>query len=371
MLLQYNFQNSRAGQAKVNVIYTRSQTLSKITIINGTRFRINYPYNFTKSLTSNVLVVQKIKFGNNQKNSNPMASTNSNVISTENPNTNKNDRGLNVRKVLVSSLSKERNKNHFQNFLKKKVVDSENSPINNNENLKNKLIINNLHVQDDFDNSKRNLNSKASEIVHENENRNINNLVSPIMNMPIQITKSKVLPSIHHKNSNSNSTSTVKNLNNHAGHSNTNTNNLTSSNEKLYRNFNNIPNNLSSPANRVKLSLLKRIKNNSNNLSNRNSVNGISVNLNASGKNYELNTNNLVSEKKEENFISNLEVDNNNSISSPSNENNKAYLKSEASPNHKRIVDKTSVNNQQINNNSNKPYLVFFINSNILYFLII
>ena len=71
MLLQYNLNNPKIGQTNVNVIYSKNHTLSKVTIINGTRFRINYPYNITNNLSSNVMVVQKVKFADQMKNNSP------------------------------------------------------------------------------------------------------------------------------------------------------------------------------------------------------------------------------------------------------------------------------------------------------------
>ena len=92
MILQYNLNNSKIGQTKVNVIYSNNHNLSKVTIINGTRFRINYPYNLTNNLTSNVLVVQKVKFGNTSQ-----------IRSPKNINNNPKNLELNVRKVRILS----------------------------------------------------------------------------------------------------------------------------------------------------------------------------------------------------------------------------------------------------------------------------
>jgi len=63
MLIQYNVNNSKTGQARVNIIYSQNNTLSKVTIINGTRFKINYPYNLANNLSSNVLMVKNLKIG--------------------------------------------------------------------------------------------------------------------------------------------------------------------------------------------------------------------------------------------------------------------------------------------------------------------
>ena len=57
MLIEYNLNNNKLGKAKVNIIYSKNQTLSKVTIINGTRFRINFPYSITNNKYSSPLNV--------------------------------------------------------------------------------------------------------------------------------------------------------------------------------------------------------------------------------------------------------------------------------------------------------------------------
>lgn len=97
MLLQFNLNNSKIGQTNVNVIYSKNHNLSKVTIINGTRFVINYPYNLTNNLSSNMMVVQRIKFNEPLKNK-------SKQKTFENPKSVE----LNVRKVRMLSTSNEK-----------------------------------------------------------------------------------------------------------------------------------------------------------------------------------------------------------------------------------------------------------------------
>jgi hypothetical protein len=239
MLLQYNFQNSKIGQTKVNVIYSKNQTLSKVTIINGTRFRINYPYNLTNNLTSNVLIIQKIKFGEAQKYKTPVLISNV----TADP----QSLGLNIRKIRVMSQSIDNKKINEKNKEKNNFNRSSNN--NNNNNNNNNAFndqINNrrsnhsgsinlkLEKQNSYNNNLNNasdtgkninLNSKDLEKyeaddyenfnLYSNKNRNSknnnlpaalnsnSNVVSPILNMPINIIKSRILPLIANKNGSS------------------------------------------------------------------------------------------------------------------------------------------------------------------------
>ena len=123
MLLQYNLKNSKTGQTKVNVIYSKNHTLSKVTIINGKRFRINYPFNFTKNLTSNI-VVQKVKFGDTLK-IKPPTPINNNPKPLE----------LSVRKVRISTNPVE--KKSAEKIKLEKNITNITFPINNNKNNSN------------------------------------------------------------------------------------------------------------------------------------------------------------------------------------------------------------------------------------------
>jgi len=120
MLVEYNLNNTKLGRTKVNIIYSKNQTLSKVTIINGTRFRINYPYSLTNSLTnsltSNALTVKKVKFGDPNK-----------INSPKNPIKNFNSLALNIKKVKVANNPIEKKSSEKNLF----------SPKNNNFNNKN------------------------------------------------------------------------------------------------------------------------------------------------------------------------------------------------------------------------------------------
>ena len=95
MLLQYNLNNSKTEQTKVNVIYSKyNNSLPKMTTINGKKFKMNYPCNIVNNLSSKVLMVQKIKFDEKNDLKVPKRINNA-ARSLE----------LNVRKVKVRILS--------------------------------------------------------------------------------------------------------------------------------------------------------------------------------------------------------------------------------------------------------------------------
>jgi hypothetical protein len=134
MLIEYNLNNNKLGKAKVNIIYSKNQTLSKVTIINGTRFRINFPYNITNKVYSSPLTVKKVKFGNSNYIHSPKNLNNSNKTPE-----------LNIKKVKSSfpfkpiEKDKDKEKKYSEKINKPKesIFIGQNYSTNNN---KNKLI---------------------------------------------------------------------------------------------------------------------------------------------------------------------------------------------------------------------------------------
>jgi len=382
MLLQYNFQNSKIGQAKVNVIYSKNQTLSKVTIINGTRFRINYPYNIINNLTSNVLVIQKIKFGESNKLKSPVSILNGNA---EPPSL-----GLNIRKVRVMSQSvdkklqeKNKEKNNFFNpssnnskviningnntsnnrddvinqyignrrslqseRLNIKLARKKSHELSNNNNGKSNNAINgingnesennlNLNIKDyeKFEGEEANFNAvsiKNGNFHQENyyapSGNTISNVVSPIMNMPLNITKSIILPSIVGKNTSS--SNQVKN-------SNVNMNNGDSSSAE-----NPHKDSLCSPG-KIRMNFINRFRYNNEGNPNRPSFNGVN-----STSNNNININ--INQTHDENSGNDFKPENSRYEGSPNIRKNGFDIKIEK--------------NLMIHNNQNlKAYMVLYL----------
>jgi len=316
MLLQYNFQNSKIGQTKVNVIYSKNQTLSKVTIINGTRFRINYPYNITNNLTSNVLVIQKIKFGEAKLKS---------PVSIPSGATDSASLGLNIRKVRVLSQSVDKKLNEKsvkeKNFFNKSSMN--NNIITNNHignyneylNPNNHNFSGRVSLKITRKKSHDNLNSSSLKLkevenfeldsnnnVKSNKNENLENsnnkskfnnnikIISPIMNMPLNITKTKVLPSIN----NNKIASNYQNF-------------RSSSSNIQVNNGNNNSNSIANPElgspGKIRMNFLKRLRYNNENGNNaRSSINGINLKQNMK----EINIENNIPEDKEINGNENI-----------------------------------------------------------------
>lgn len=244
MLLHYNFQNSKIGKAKINLIYSNNQT-SKVTIINGTRLKIRYPYNIKNNLTSNVLVIQNLKFKSSEESEVPNTNR---VEGISNGNTSHLKPKKNHILTRPNDKNKEKNYTQDRNYIKN---DNKNINISENKNNKNKIISNfsadeskdgtlNKNYPSNYDLNKNlnNLNTnkmqsqrlnlkikrKISPEGNDNfpdnlnnglqyhyknldnnffidTNKNIDNIISPIVNLPGTVSKTKVLPSIINKNS--------------------------------------------------------------------------------------------------------------------------------------------------------------------------
>ncbi len=280
MLLQYNFQNSKTGQTKVNVIYSKNQTLSKVTIINGTRFRINYPYNITNNLTSNVLVIQKIKFGDNQK-------LKSSASISKSGNNNSNSLELNIKKLRVMSQSidnkqqdkSNRDKNLFNksslnnNFIKN--VDSNNIQDKNNYIYRNKLNSGKMNQtlrkkQTEEILNSSNINYENYEVKNHTTNKKhgFEYAASPIMKMPLNMSKNKILPSINNKSSGS-----IPNSNNNGNIYSSNNSKVEEENKDKINS-----NDITGSPYKIRMGFIKRFRYNEG-ISARNSLSGVNNNI--------------------------------------------------------------------------------------------
>lgn len=300
MLLQYNFQNSNNGPTKVNVIYGKNQTLSKV-IINGQRFHINYPIDLSNKLSSNVLVVQKIKFGDPNKNKSP----------------NSNSMELNVNKIkkLTKSIDKkiiyERealgyiNKLNFK-FITKKPNDDPNAIIN---------------VKD--------IEKYEYECANRQNYNNLNkkNYISPIFNVPNNFAKNKILPSLPVKNS---SYSVSRNPNLHI---------ISDINTVKENNFNMdyVEKNPEMSPQKLKMNLLKKIK----------YIDHYNNSINLGSPRLNENQNKQILEEKDCSDKINLEYYN--------------KLKIDNSPNFKKIeLTKNDKNLSNLNNSNSKIFIVIY-----------
>jgi len=242
MILQYNFQTCKKGHEKVNHIDSKNQTSSKVTIINGTRFKIRYPYNIKNNLTSNVMVIESLKFGEAEKVKTPKLNRINGV-----PNCNSVHLKIKKVRILCQSMDKNikksfsndkggnnnyhiENSNFHTNKLKERTANETSQNPNNNFNCNDNIIRfinekrNKLQAQmpdskmtwrkslnrnnDNLTNNESvNFQSIDSDYTNKNNNNiyytnNSNNkFVSPIINLPTNISKSKVLPSIRNNNS--------------------------------------------------------------------------------------------------------------------------------------------------------------------------
>jgi len=301
------------------------------------------------NLSSNVLVIQKIKFSESEKIKSPVSISSG----TAQP----PSLGLNIRKVRVMNQSVDKNftekhkeKNHYfnkssnsninnhivynnnnnnsnsnsnfnsnsnaynENISNRRSLNSGRLNLNiskkksndNNNNINNNFCGNNLHVNKDSEKLEAEETSNLNVNINTNKNKNINlqennnfapvasngnpnsNVVSPIMNMPLIINKSKQLPSITNKNASMNKTM----------HKNSNIGIINNTN---YSGPGNNPNDVHGSPGKIRMGFINRFRYNNEGNSLRHSLNGAFLNNNQiqeenSGNNNNQNDNNTVVE---------------------------------------------------------------------------